>query len=170
MTGKILMLLISMVFGLVVSEGPGAWMAWGEETQEQKAEDLAKVERKRNGTWKPVSGKLGGSSLPEATLNAVTLKIDGKRYEVTFVGVAATDQGTLEFDFETTPFRMLIKGTEGPNQGKTIPAIFEMKDSDKLRICYDLSGEEFPSKFQSPKGTQWYLVEYRRQVADEEGR
>ena len=34
---------------------------------------------------------------------------------------------------------MTITGTEGPNRGKTFPAIYELKD-DTLRICDDLSG------------------------------
>ncbi|SVC69361.1 uncharacterized protein METZ01_LOCUS322215, partial [marine metagenome] len=46
-------------------------------------------------------------------------------------------------------------------------AIYEMKDGDSLRICYDLSGKEFPKEFpkefKAPKGTQLYLVDYRRQ-------
>ena len=38
-----------------------------------------------------------------------------------------------------------------------------MKDGDSLRICHDLSGKEFPKEFKAPKGTQLYLVDYRRQ-------
>ena len=37
-----------------------------------------------------------------------------------------------------------------------------MKDADSLQICYDLSGREFPKEFKAPKGTQRYLVDYRR--------
>lgn len=61
---------------------------------------------------------------------------------------------------------MTIKSTEGPNKGKTFPAIYEMGrngDTDTLRICYDLSGKAFPAGFNSPKGSMHYLVGYRRQ-------
>ena len=37
-----------------------------------------------------------------------------------------------------------------------------MKDENSLRVCYDLSGKEFPTEFRAPKGTQLYLVGYRR--------
>ena len=32
-----------------------------------------------------------------------------------------------------------------------------------MRVCYDLSGTDFPKDFKAPKGTQLYLVGYRRQ-------
>ena len=58
---------------------------------------------------------------------------------------------------------MTIKSTGGPNKGKTLLAIYEMKDADSLQICYDLSGRNFPKEFKAPKGTQLHLVDYRRQ-------
>ena len=56
---------------------------------------------------------------------------------------------------------MTITGTEGPNQGKTFPAIYELK-GDTLRICYDLSGAKRPTEFKSIAGTRLYLVTYNR--------
>ncbi len=35
--------------------------------------------------------------------------------------------------------------------------------ADSMRICYDLSGAEFPKEFKAPKGTRLYLAGYRRQ-------
>ena len=58
---------------------------------------------------------------------------------------------------------MTITSTNGPNRGKTLLAIYEMKDERSLRVCYDLSGAEYPKEFKAPKGTQHYLVGYRRQ-------
>jgi uncharacterized protein (TIGR03067 family) len=56
---------------------------------------------------------------------------------------------------------MTITGTEGPNYGKTFPAIYELK-GDTLRICYDLSGTKRPTEFKSVAGTRLYLVTYHR--------
>ena len=56
---------------------------------------------------------------------------------------------------------MTITGTEGPNHGKTFPAIYEIK-GDTLRICYDLSGVKRPTEFKSVPGTRLYLVTYSR--------
>ena len=116
------------------------------------------------GVWKPIAAVLGGVRLPPPALKAITLKISGDNYEVTVEGEKEPDKGTCTLDHSTTPKRMTIKGVEGPNRGKTILAIFEKKDAVSMRVCYDLSGTEFPMEFKAPKGTQLYLVGYRRQA------
>jgi uncharacterized protein (TIGR03067 family) len=115
------------------------------------------------GVWKPIAGILDGARLPEPALKAITLKIAGLNYEVTVEGENQTDKGTCTLDTTTNPKRMTIKSTEGPNRGKTFLAIYEMKDSVSMRVCYDLSGMDFPKEFKAPKGTHHYLVGYRRQ-------
>jgi uncharacterized protein (TIGR03067 family) len=92
-------------------------------------------------------------------LKIISLKLDNGRYEV-FVG-DKPDRGTYTVDSTTQPMGMTITGTEGPNNGKTFPAIFELK-GDTLRICYDLSGAKRPTEFKSIAGTQLYLVTYNR--------
>jgi uncharacterized protein (TIGR03067 family) len=57
---------------------------------------------------------------------------------------------------------MDIQGTEGPNKGRKIPAIYEVSDGT-LRICYDLSGKARPKEFKSEPNTQLFLVEYKRE-------
>ena len=116
----------------------------------------------QDGVWKPVAAVLGGVQLPEAAIKAITLKVTDGNYEVTIEG-EGPDKGTCTVDTTTTPKRMTIIGTDGPNQGKTILAIYEMKDDVSMRVCYDLSGTEFPKEFKEPKGSQLYLVGYRRQ-------
>ncbi len=113
------------------------------------------------GVWKPVAAVLGGAKLPQTSLDSITLKISGISYEVTIVG-EQSDKGTCKPDLGTLPRRMTITGTNGPNLGRTIPAIYEMKDAQSFRICYDLSGKDFPKEFAAPKGTQLYLVDYWR--------
>ncbi|HUJ71287.1 MAG TPA: TIGR03067 domain-containing protein, partial [Verrucomicrobiae bacterium] len=71
------------------------------------------------------------------------------------------DKGTYTIDSTTKPKSMTVTGTEGPNNGKTFPAIYELK-GDQLRICYDLSGAKRPTEFKSIAGTQLYLVTYNR--------
>jgi uncharacterized protein (TIGR03067 family) len=57
---------------------------------------------------------------------------------------------------------MDIVGTKGPNKGKTILAVYEIKD-DTLRVCYDLSGKARPKEFKTKADTQLFLVEYKRE-------
>ena len=81
------------------------------------------------------------------------------KYEVSVGG--KPDKGTYTLDSTCKPKGMSITGTEGPNQGKTFPAIYELK-GDTLRICYDLSGAKRPTEFKSTAGTRLYLVTYSR--------
>ena len=117
----------------------------------------------QEGVWKPIAAVLGGARLPEPALKAITLKITGANYEVTVDGEKEPDKGTCTLDTSTTPKRMTIKSIDGPNRGKTFLAIYEMKDAESMRVCYDLSGKDFPKEVKAPKDTQLYLVGYRRQ-------
>jgi uncharacterized protein (TIGR03067 family) len=57
---------------------------------------------------------------------------------------------------------MDIIGSEGPNKGKSILAIYEL-ESDKLKICYDLTGKTRPKRFKTEAGTRQLLVTYQRE-------
>ena len=122
------------------------------------------VSRSPEGVWKPIAAVLGGARLPQPALDAITLKITGTNYVVTVEGEKEPDKGTSTLDESTSPKRMTITSTNGPTRGKTFLAIYEMKNDQSLRVCYDLSGTEFPKEFKATKGTHAYLVGYRRQI------
>jgi len=111
------------------------------------------------GSWTPAKAELAGQPMTDDVLKTISLKLENGKYEV-FVGVLP-DKGTYTVDSTTSPKSMTITGTEGPNHGKTFPAIYELK-GDTLRICYDLSGAKRPTEFKSIAGTQLYLVTYNR--------
>jgi uncharacterized protein (TIGR03067 family) len=111
------------------------------------------------GKWKPVQAELAGKPMEDAILKIISLKMDNGKYEV-FVG-DEPDRGVYTVDPTTMPEAMTITGTEGPNHGRTFPAIFEL-NGDTLRICYDLSGAKRPTEFKSVEGTKLYLVTYNR--------
>src|ERR1039457_3353469 len=111
------------------------------------------------GSWVPATAELAGQPMAEAVLKSISLKLDHGKYEV-FVG-GNPDRGTYIIDSASKPKSMTITGTEGPNHGKTFPAIYELK-ADTLRICYDLSGAKRPTEFKTVAGTRLYLVTYNR--------
>ena len=74
------------------------------------------------------------------------------------------DEGTVKLDLESDPTGMDIKGTTGPNEGKTIPAIYELKD-DVLKVCYNLEGEKRPKEFKTTAGSKFYMVTYKKEKA-----
>jgi uncharacterized protein (TIGR03067 family) len=112
------------------------------------------------GTWLAVSGELGGKAFPDALLRTLKLVVAGDAYTVT-VG-HAVDRGTLALDATPSPKRLDVHGTEGPNRGKTLLAIYE-RSGDLLRICYDLTGRSRPTEFDTIEGAPTFLVTYRRQ-------
>jgi uncharacterized protein (TIGR03067 family) len=111
------------------------------------------------GTWKPVKAELAGQPMADALMKSITLKLSHGKYEV-LVG-DKPDNGTYTLDAAATPKGMTVTGTAGPNQGKTFPAIYELK-GDTLRICYDLSGAKRPTEFKTVADTKLYLVTYSR--------
>ena len=113
-----------------------------------------------DGAWLPSSAELGGKKFPDEVRKAIKLEVKDNKYTVT-VGTAV-DQGTVKLDPSAKPKALDITGTDGPNKGKKIPAIYERK-GDTLRICYDLSGKSRPTEFKTETGTQLFLVTYKRE-------
>jgi uncharacterized protein (TIGR03067 family) len=111
------------------------------------------------GSWTPAKAELGGQAMTTAVLKIISLKLDNGNYEVSVGG--HLDKGTYTMDSTARPKSITINGTEGPNSGRTFPAIYELK-GDTLRICYDLSGAQRPTEFKSVAGTRLYLVTYSR--------
>ena len=111
------------------------------------------------GSWTPVKAELGGQPMTDAVLKSISLKLENGKYDVSVGG--NPDKGTYTLDSTSKPKSMTVTGTEGPNNGKTFPAIYELK-GDTLRICYDLSGAKRPTEFKTSAGTMLYLVTYHR--------
>jgi uncharacterized protein (TIGR03067 family) len=112
------------------------------------------------GTWVPATAELAGKPFPDEVRKTIKLVIKGDKYTATVGKV--TDQGTVKLTPTAKPKKMDITGTEGPNKGKTIPAIYEL-DGDTVKICYDLSGKGHPTEFKTTEGSKLYLVTYKRE-------
>ena len=118
----------------------------------QKAEEDSKM---IEGNWIPIAAELAGQKLPDETLKDTRLILADGRY--TF----QNDHGAYTLAPSEKPKAMDITGKEGPNQGKTFLAIYELTD-DTLRICYDLAGKTRPQEFATKAGTRQFLVTYKR--------
>jgi uncharacterized protein (TIGR03067 family) len=112
------------------------------------------------GAWLVAAAELGGKPFPDEVRKSIKLTLEGDTYTVT-VG-KNPDRGTVKLDPAAKPKAMDVTGTEGPNKGKTFPAIYEL-DGDTLKICYDLSGKGRPTAFKTAEGTQLFLVTYERE-------
>jgi uncharacterized protein (TIGR03067 family) len=123
-----------------------------------RGDDAKKDPDTLQGTWLPTAAELGGKPLPDEVRKTISLVIQDDQYTVTVGG--AKDKGTLKFNPKAKPKELDITGSEGPNKGKTIQAIYE-RDGDTFKICYDLSGKARPTEFKSKNDTQQFLVTYK---------
>jgi uncharacterized protein (TIGR03067 family) len=112
------------------------------------------------GAWLPATAEFGGKMFPDEVRNSIKLVIKDGTYTVT-TG-PNVDKGTIKLNPSAKPKALDIAGTDGPNKGKTILAVYEL-DGDTLRICYDLSGKGRPTEFKTKEGTQLFLVTYKRE-------
>jgi uncharacterized protein (TIGR03067 family) len=114
-----------------------------------------------NGRWVPTSAVMAGKPYSDDACKAIHAVFNNGKYQVK-VG-DQTDKGTYTVDESKDPKTLTIVGTSGPNKDKTIPAIYEL-DKNTLKVCYDLSGKAAPTKFESAKDSQLFLVTYERQA------
>jgi uncharacterized protein (TIGR03067 family) len=111
------------------------------------------------GTWVMESGEIGGKAFPPEAAKSIRLVLTDGKYVLT--GAEQPDEGTVKMDPTKSPKEFDIVGTKGPNMGKTILAIYELK-GDTLRVCYDLSGKEHPKEFKAAAGSRLFLATYHR--------
>ena len=107
------------------------------------------------GTWEMIRAELGGEDAPDLLALGVELELTADTYVVRFAGKVA-DRGT----YALTGKALTLTGTEGPNQRRTIPCLFQLA-GDRLRVCYGLGGTA-PTAFATAADTPHYLATYRR--------
>ncbi len=122
-------------------------------------QDAATDQKLLEGKWSTVSAELAGAKLTDLQLSAISLTIADGKYTVQ--AGKSIDKGTIRVDAAAKPKAMDIVGVDGPNKGKTLLAIYDVK-GDTLRICYDLSGKNRPTEFTSSKEQPFFLVVYQR--------
>ena len=106
------------------------------------------------GTWVVASATLSGAPVPVSALGDGALHLDAGRYEF------QDDRGDYVV-LPGSPAGLDLHGTDGPNAGRTILAIFAI-EGDTMTVAYDLSGTARPTTFASRVGTREYLVRYRK--------
>ncbi len=114
---------------------------------------------KIDGAWKAVEAQLGGERVLEEFLNGIFLIVSNDKYEAHIGNLNV--QGTLKYFQYTVPMGMDMIGTEEPNKGKMIKAIYK-SSGGYLFICYNVIGGDRPKTFASTEENQFYLVRYKR--------
>jgi len=113
------------------------------------------------GTWAIVKAELAGEEMPELVAQKTEVELSGGAYAVRFDGRTA-DRGNYLLGAADGYRGLTLVGLEGPNAGRTIPAIYQLV-GDRLRICYGIDGQT-PTRFATTPDSQLYLVTYRRKM------
>ena len=111
------------------------------------------------GVWQLVRAELDGEPAHELVTQHTVLELTAGNYSVRYDGVVA-DRGSFELGGNPAQKTIILRGSDGPNAGQTIPGIFQLV-GDRLRICYGLNGHA-PAEFATAKGQRRYLAVYRR--------
>lgn len=112
-----------------------------------------------SGTWQIVKAELAGEEMPAFVAGKVEVELGDGTYAVRFAGQVA-DRGNFTLATEGE-FRVIqLRGVEGTNAGRTIPAIYQLV-GDRLRVCYGLDGVQ-PGAFATAAGQNLFLATYRR--------
>lgn len=114
---------------------------------------------KIDGVWKSVEAELSGERVLEEFLAGIFLIISNDKYEAHIGSLSI--QGTLKYFPYTVPMGMDMVGTEEPNIGKLIKAIYK-SSGGYLFICFNVIGGDRPKTFASTEENQFYLVRYKR--------
>jgi uncharacterized protein (TIGR03067 family) len=123
--------------------------------------DDAKKEIDRfQGTWKFESVEMGGEKVPPDAFKDASLTIEGNKF--TMKEGEMVSHGTFKVDVGKKPKTIDGTFTDGELKGKTLLGIYEL-DGDTYKACFDLSGKERPTKFETKKGTMLVLEVLKRQ-------
>ncbi len=112
------------------------------------------------GKWKVEKAELGGKDAMSFAKDVKLELLEGGKYKLDLLG--QKDEGTFTVDPSKKPAEMDIKGTDGPNKGKTIKTIYKI-DGDTVTLCYELGGDDRPTKFETKADSKQFLVVYKRE-------
>jgi uncharacterized protein (TIGR03067 family) len=111
-----------------------------------------------------VAATVAGKDLVVHELRVKYLVLDSGGYSIVDRTNHIVDSGEYLVDDGASPQTMDIVGREGPNAGRTMLAIYQLK-ANRLTVCYDLDGKERPADMQ-PREDQLFLsITYERALS-----
>jgi uncharacterized protein (TIGR03067 family) len=114
---------------------------------------------KLKGIWQAVSAEVDGRKAKPMELEKTFLTIEGDRYSLRLP--EATRKGTFKIDAGKTPKQVDVVAADGPEKGKTLRGIYELKGAT-LRICVAEPGKDRPTEFSARAGSGCRLYVTKR--------
>jgi uncharacterized protein (TIGR03067 family) len=117
--------------------------------------------KKMQGTWTLTGATFNGERMTEQAIGQTHLTIEGDRYTMTHNGTDESSTLTLGIG---GPHSIRVFHHENPLAsqgfyGGTLTGIYELS-GDRLRICFDLTGRQYPKTFDASKGSQRGINEF----------
>lgn len=125
-----------------------------------QSSDASKDLEALQGTWRLVSGEIGGRKMTAEELSQAKLVFKGDRYTVRR-GSGPTVTGTAKLNSTKNSKTIDITDDDGPYKGKTLLGIYAVK-GDELKECFAPPGEARPAKFATQAGTSQFLHVWKR--------
>jgi uncharacterized protein (TIGR03067 family) len=116
--------------------------------------------KKFEGTWTFESVEVEGKAIPIAAFKDSKLILKGKDF--TAIDTAGTLHGTYKLDASKSPRSIDVTFTDGPDAGKTMLGIYELKD-DTYKVCIGMAEKPRPSGFVSRPSSGHVLETLKRQ-------
>jgi uncharacterized protein (TIGR03067 family) len=100
-----------------------------------------------------------GNELPSLFFSGSKITIDGTHFATSAMG--AVYEGELELDVTSTPKRIDMKFSAGPEKGNKSLGIYEL-DGDKWMLCLTIRGDVRPVEFATKAGSGHALERLER--------
>jgi uncharacterized protein (TIGR03067 family) len=102
------------------------------------------------GTWKAVSVKQGGQSVPDAFVNSMTFKFDGKKYVQKVQDMS--EEGDYSIDASQSPKTIDLDIKSGDDKGKKQIGIYKIEDGKLTFIVAMAGSKDRPKSFKPEEG------------------
>jgi uncharacterized protein (TIGR03067 family) len=120
------------------------------------ADDVPKGLEKAQGAWTLAALTVEGKEIKDAKGK---LTVKGDAY--TFMAGDTVNKGVYKVDPSKTPMTLDIICKEGPDKGKTLPAIYEVT-GDTMKVCLNIKGKDRPKEFASKPDSGTVLESWKK--------
>jgi uncharacterized protein (TIGR03067 family) len=94
---------------------------------------------------------------PDGQTTTMTFKADSVIAKTGDKGL----NGTFKVDASKKPRTIDVVHEDGPDKGKKVKGIYEVKD-DELRVCVSDGDKDRPTEFSAKEGSGWILITAKR--------
>ncbi len=122
------------------------------------AADSLEDAKRWQGTWRLVSCTYDGA--PQ--MADMQWVVDGDHYNIRLNRQLGPDPYTFKLDTSQKHIDVTHHETPKGTYGGKVTGIYEIS-GDSLRVCYDLTGRQYPTSFDAARGSRQVLYQFQRE-------